>query len=704
MKFPSKPPFPIAVLSLALALAMPGPGLPSARACGPFFPNSYLAAPESQLLAAPRAFFADEMWRLAAPEAKRPRLHENSGRAEDPSATERTAAADLAELEAALREKEMPEAGRRALVAAYAEARKTGTAGPEQLPAEFAAYWRGALAWKKNQVAEARAAWEAVLALPEAERRRRATWAAYMLGRSHLTLPDKPAATGGQEGNDTADTPAGPAAAERSPDEALRWFRRTRELAATGSADALGLAGEAKGWEARLLAERGRSGDAIRLYLERLAEGDGTAVQSLRATAARLVQEADAAEFERAARDPQARAVAVAWLLARGGTFFEDSGAEAREWALDGEDQMDDQGVFWAGRAKSWAVAIHEAGGRGLPGAERLAWLAYEGGLFALAQDWLRLAPEDSPEADWLRAKLALRGGALDEGARWLERTAGGASLNEAHRPLVYAELARARMAQDQPQAALAAWLAGGHWKDAAFVAERVLTIDELAAVVDAATGRMVSENPLYRSLRHLLARRMARAGQERAERYFPGELRGPFVAYLADVRTGFDPDRPEAERAAAFWRAAQVMKEKGDVLTGTELEPDWEYWGGSFDLGSAAADRTGLPALAGGVFAPTAGEQARIAASPVPERRFHYRYRAAELAWWAASLLPGDSDETAAILSEAGGWLKARDPKAAEPFYQALVIRCGRTELGREAARLHWFPKERPVADAASE
>lgn len=78
-----------------------------------------------------------------------------------------------------------------------------------------------------------------------------------------------------------------------------------------------------------------------------------------------------------------------------------------------------------------------------------------------------------------------------------------------------------------------------------------------------------------------------------------------------------------------------------------------------------------------------------------MPDQRFHYRYRAAELAWWAASLMPNDSDETARILATAGNWIKRRAPKEANKFYQALVIRCGNTDLGRIATERNWLPDE---------
>ena len=127
--------------------------------------------------------------------------------------------------------------------------------------------------------------------------------------------------------------------------------------------------------------------------------------------------------------------------------------------------------------------------------------------------------------------------------------------------------------------------------------------------------------------------------------------------------------------------------------LLGTELDPDWAIWSGDFALGDAGAARRKGPGAEGGVLAPTPLELERLAAQRVPEKRFHYRYRAADLAWWAASLLPNDADETAEILATAGGWLKARDPEAAKPFYQALVIRCGNTAAGRAAAQKRWFP-----------
>jgi hypothetical protein len=94
------------------------------------------------------------------------------------------------------------------------------------------------------------------------------------------------------------------------------------------------------------------------------------------------------------------------------------------------------------------------------------------------------------------------------------------------------------------------------------------------------------------------------------------------------------------------------------------------------------------------GIVKPSGDELARVAASETsPDRRFHYRYRACDLAWQAAALMPDEDASTAEVLCEAGRWLAYRDPAEADRFYKALVKRCGRTELGRRAEALKWFP-----------
>jgi hypothetical protein len=53
---------------------------------------------------------------------------------------------------------------------------------------------------------------------------------------------------------------------------------------------------------------------------------------------------------------------------------------------------------------------------------------------------------------------------------------------------------------------------------------------------------------------------------------------------------------------------------------------------------------------------------------------------------------MPNDSEETARVLDNAGGWLKSKDPQSANRFFQALAIRCGNTAIGKAAAKGNWF------------
>ena len=120
--------------------------------------------------------------------------------------------------------------------------------------AEFAIYLAGRSLAESRNLPGARATWHALLAMPPADRVWRSTWAAFMIGRS--CQDDDPA-------------------------EAIRWFRRTRELAAEGFADSLGLANSSIGWEACAELDLHHHPRAIRMYLEHKAAGDPTSVESL---------------------------------------------------------------------------------------------------------------------------------------------------------------------------------------------------------------------------------------------------------------------------------------------------------------------------------------------------------------------------------------------------------------------------------------
>jgi hypothetical protein len=171
--------------------------------------------------------------------------------------------------EALLREDEAPGSERSAgvldtdpsgtvVAAAPRRAPPVDLAVPPGLPAEFAAYLEGALAYRRGDLPAASARWQDLLALPEEARRQRSTWAAFMLGRTALRRQPRDLAA------------------------AVGWFRRTRELAAHGFADSLGLAVLSLGWEARAEAARRHFDRAEALYAQQARAGDASAIDSLR--------------------------------------------------------------------------------------------------------------------------------------------------------------------------------------------------------------------------------------------------------------------------------------------------------------------------------------------------------------------------------------------------------------------------------------
>jgi hypothetical protein len=227
----------------------------------------------------------------------------------------------------------------------------------------------------------------------------------------------------------------------------------------------------------------------------------------------------------------------------------------------------------------------------------------------------------------------------------------------------------------------------GGYWADAAYVAERVLTATELRALI----ATLPDNTPQLADLRLLLARRLVREHRPaEARAYFTPELQARLDAYLALLDTGADARREPLARGRDLFSAARILRHSGLDLSGTELSPDYAIWSANFETGPDLAQRL----RAGGSVAPSADEINRATIPPaLPDIRFHYRSLAAELAWQASGLYPDNHDELAALLQEAGGWLKARDPRTADRFYKALATRCPQTALGRAANAKHWFP-----------
>jgi len=702
--------------ALALLLALGCARLP---ACGPNFPNNLLAGSDYTLLVPPAADFSKELARLrTSPAAFHAVTNGDHG-------SSRSAELELADLAAALQQSGRPDPLAQAICASHRLQREklgnylravevsndsrplnydpeTGhavrgeatvpmppfpevfTAGG--LPDEFADYFEGAVAWAKPEGAgneAARTAWERLLARPENERRFKSTWAAFMLGKSW---------------------------AAEDPEKAAGYFRQVRALARHGFLDSTGLAAASLGEEARVWLNQGKLEGAVELYLEQYATGDSMAVNSLRIVAAKAVNIEDAETLRSLAANPGVQPVITAYLISR--RVFEDPpSAETNV-------------------AQRWLAAVEAANVRDVASAEKLALAAYQAGDWESAQRWIDRAPS-TPAAQWLQAKLLLRSGKTGAAAALLAKVARSfppapPSTNAPAQLFdnltvegstylcqevdaaaqVSGELGVFRLARREYTEALDVLMRAGFWEDAAYVAERVLTADELRDYVarNWPVPTIVNTNSNGDrdwwtlpqdpgpEIRGLLARRLARLNRAvEAREYFTPPLQADYDTLEQALAKGWDTALPAGERADAFYAAAKMTRTNGLELFATELEPDWHIHGAVYAFGFEVSSRTNEFAK----LLPASDDELRRAAAsaPNPDTRFHYRFLAAAMAWQAALLMPDNSDATARVLCEAGTWIKYRDPERADVFYKALVRRCRKTAIGDQADKMRWFP-----------
>lgn len=714
---------------LALTLALLCLAATNARACGPWFPNNLLDSGDQAVLVSPTLRFGDELERMQLIQTRWRAVITTNAYPQE------ALEAELADLTAALKKaKTSPEEIERIRDAHRGEREKlqgfvndherwqssggwdwhgqgqqrepVGTAPKfpgikfaPGLPEEFVDYFDGACAWRRPDARDegkARAAWERLLARPAAERKYKSTWAAFMLGKLWT---------------------------DEDPEKAMGYFQQVRELAKRGFADSIGLATASLGLEARVNLDEHHFEKAIELYLEQLAAGDGSGIQSLNITAANALNNdgPGGEELLALAKNPRTQRVLTAYLIAEGPVPVHEPTSESPADSI----------------TLRWLKAVEAAGVKDVESAEKLALAAYQDGSFAEAQRWIKRAP-GSPLTQWLQAKLLLRDGKVAQAAALLAKVSNSFplesigtnapetlldnlyvvfadSFREPHGvgAQVLGELGVLRLARRQYTESLDALLRSGFWQDAAYVAERVLTLDELKSYVDRnwpATMVETNSSPtndvaaddssewvtLHRpaeNIRYLLARRLTRSQRGfLAREYYPEQWRESFDELALGLSDGWNEALPAEHRAKALFSAAVVTRANGMELVGTEVGPDWFVHGGNFECGVTAEGRTN------GSFSilPAGSDELRraFAHEADPAARFHYRYQAAFLAWEAAKLMPNNSVETARALCTAGSWIKNRDPQTADLFYKSLVRRCRKTDIGVEADRIRWFPE----------
>ncbi len=570
----------------------------------------------------------------------------------------------------------------------------------EDNPAEARArdlYQSGAQAYRDpNSADHGIDAFKAVIAIPDASNAHEKVAAAFMLGKAY-------SASAFASANDP----------EHDLTEAARAFALTRSLVDAGAYDPDALAKASWGEEAKLYL-RGANGlcgwhemethapcttslrkdligKALLLYVHQVESGSYAGEDSLRYVLGWIAQYPDLVRV--LAADPLSRKLLSAYAL-----------------SFDYDDDLAHSSL------KNLAVAVHEQGVKPDDGTDLLAAAAYRQGQFDLARDFAGQNP--SPLAAWVRAKLAVRANDTKAAAlAYAEATKGFPTLSPAQDPAI-----AVRMQGEQGVLALSRgeyvqallWLyraaqqagpASDVEVDAAYVAERVLSADELMQFVDAnvppalpkASGARSSGeqngqaesvdvrpvDPMPDMIRSLLVRRLirenrfaealtytdhfrAKSGDYESEHGQPRDLTKltyeqlikTYAQALSDAKSRWT----RTGRAEAWFLAARIVRLYGMELMGTEIRPDYYIWGGTYGWGANIDPRSVQGPVAQQPPASrtfvTAQEIARFDSSAVkPDVRYHYRWLAVSYASRAADLLPPRSQAFAAVLCQAAGW-----------------------------------------------
>jgi len=624
---------------LCLSLSLP---LGSALACGPDFPMRLLDNRGQSLAELPEGNFSFEISRLGHAINGLKNVTANVDYSDEPDAV---ALRDQAEQAGLSAEQQVLVKHLRSLT----DAHQVETEGA-QLPPELRLYLAGAVAFGAGDPALAAGYFKKVLALPAEQRASRSTWAAYSLGRALFAM--------------SAEANAAPGLLEQS----AKAFEQTRQLSIDGFSDPLELGVASLGEEARVVRTTGDWNRAIELYATQNLHGSAVGYTSLKLLMADLMTlpEDQVAELLKGQLVQQ---LVTASLISRLGWSFGDQPPN--------EQKM---------------IKLLQNSTRGsLENADRLAAMNYQQGDYASAKAFLEHAG-DGGLAWWLRAKLAVREGDKSAAAAAYAKAAQAFPQNESwgeRRTPDYDYETLQPKCRVEGESAILALQRGDYlqafdqlyrsqsiyWFDAATVAERVLTLEELKHYVDTQVpappplSQQDRDNyvplPVAASLRNLLGRRLLREGHyEEAPAYFDNvDLQNKAKSY-AILRKEADSAWWPTTRAAALFNSAGVARTWGMEILGYEMAPDYATFGGNYSLESTELKVGPLV---------TVGEVKRQQASVAqPDERYHYRFVATALASRAADNLPHTSQAFAAVLCAAAGWNSSLEEENA--FYQRYV------------------------------
>ncbi|MDB5996252.1 MAG: hypothetical protein JWP42_3388 [Pseudomonas sp.] len=624
---------------LCLSLSLP---VGSALACGPDFPMRLLDNRGQSLAELPEGNFQFEINRLGRAIAGLKPVTEIFSSMDEPDYTEQRDKAEQTGLTAQ----------QQALVKQLRTLSDAGQVEAQgaDLPAELRLYLAGAAAFSAGEHGLAAEYFQKVLALPADQRSLRSTWAAYSLGRSLFAMS---------------------AEADATPDllaQSRAAFAQARQLSIDGFSDPLELGVASLGEEARVARTAGDWNRAIELYATQNVQGSAVGYTSLKLLMADLAAMPDD-QLAALLKGKAVQQLVTASLLSRLGWSFGDQPPNEQK-----------------------LIKLLQSSTRGsLDNADRLAAVNYQQGDYASAKTFLEHAG-DGGLAWWLRAKLAMREG---------DKTAAAAAYAKAAHAFPQAESWGERRTPDydfetlQPkcrvegESAILALQRGDYlqafdqlyrsqsiyWFDAATVAERVLTVDELKHYVDTqvpappALSQQDRDNyvplPVAAKLRNVLGRRLLREERyDEAPGYFDSAELQAKAKWYGELRHDAESKWWPSKRAFAYYYAATLARFDGMELLGYEMAPDYATFGGNYSLESTE--------LKVGPLVAEEEVKRQQASAAQPDQRYHYRFVATALARRAADHLPHTSEAFAAVLCNAAGWNSSLEQESA--LYQRYV------------------------------
>ena len=665
------------VIRVGLLLVIGLVAIPAALACGPYYGSGLLADRQKALLRLEDGSFAAEAPKLVTPPHGLPRESQTIGReALDErwlSARQRALVERLSEMESAEQ--------------AYSQG--------ESLPEATRAYSAGAVAWYAANLSEAKRWFGRAAEQPPAENDPWPLMGEYMLARTNKRLLVQ-----SLEARDIDDDAAESKRLALA-DEALTGFERVRARVRAGEVDPLGLSIGSLGEQAGVHEELGQLQEQMMLYAQQAALGSQAGRQSLLFLARWIRIHPELLD------EALQSALGLDLMVLFAYTHFPAQvGPESNEtwnaYGNFGRRPPRSQRLETINVLEKILGRLDALPSERWPATDRLAALLYRQGHYEWAER--AVSGADSPLADWVRAKLALRDDRVEQASDYFEAAMRGFEGVEWKRDdyygterkpscMIAAEAGLLALSRDELTTGFELMLMAGpaNWLDAAYLAEYVLTLDELRTVI----GRLPYNEDLvdsdqyfnyrsnwpfygspsrdvYTAARYLFARTLMRASLfDEAIDYFPWQVTRDHARRFAAQMTAPE-DESDEMKARRLFEAARMARDYGLRLLGWETEPDYAVYGANHHLNSGVGevlDSFDDPAQRR--WMAEREVQGVLEGRIRPGRRYSYRYTAAALANRAADFLQPESEDFAIALCHAARWLTYIDHGAAKQYFQ---------------------------------